>query len=235
MASSSSVFQPSRSAYRRYIRSRSPANSADSSPPSPALTSRITSRSSSGSRGMSSWRSVSSAAACGRARARAARRRSPRPRPQLRAASTSSGAAFQAWYAATSARARRTAAQLAPRRVGVVPCTAGSASWPRARRAPRRSSGRLEHARPCGVRCRWCAVRAATLRTKTQRRARDHRGSGPALGKLLARRVLLAVARLEPGHAATGVEDLLLARVERVAGAADVGVDLAAGARCCAS
>src|SRR5690606_19351032 len=38
---------------------------------------------------------------------------------------------------------------------------------------------------------------------------------------------LLAVARLEPGHAAAGVHDLLLARVERVAGAADVGADLA--------
>src|SRR5699024_1076928 len=39
----------------------------------------------------------------------------------------------------------------------------------------------------------------------------------------------LAVPLLEPGDAATGVQDLLLARVERVAGAADVSVDLAAG------
>src|SRR5690606_3023973 len=38
---------------------------------------------------------------------------------------------------------------------------------------------------------------------------------------------LLAVAGLEAGHTATGVEDLLLARVERVAGAAHVGADLA--------
>ena len=55
-----SVFQPRRSAYRWYIRSRSPANSADSSPPSPALTSRMMSRSSFGSRGTSSLRSRSS-------------------------------------------------------------------------------------------------------------------------------------------------------------------------------
>src|SRR5665809_127061 len=39
---------------------------------------------------------------------------------------------------------------------------------------------------------------------------------------------LLAVARLEAGDAATGVEDLLLAGVERVALRADVGRDLAA-------
>ena len=53
-ASRTSVFQPRRSAYRVYIRSRSPANSADSSPPSPALISRMASLSSSGSRGTSS-------------------------------------------------------------------------------------------------------------------------------------------------------------------------------------
>src|SRR5215213_1578921 len=48
----------------------------------------------------------------------------------------------------------------------------------------------------------------------------------PAPEVLLGRRgVLLAVAGLEPGHAAAGVHDLLLARVERVAVAADVGVD----------
>src|SRR5690348_10236817 len=37
--------------------------------------------------------------------------------------------------------------------------------------------------------------------------------------------LLLAEAALEPGHAAAGVEDLLLARIERVAAGADVGVD----------
>src|SRR6202000_1890981 len=50
-----------------------------------------------------------------------------------------------------------------------------------------------------------------------------------AAGGLLAAaaRGLLAEAALEPGDAATGVQDLLLARVERVASRADVGVDLA--------
>src|ERR1700684_1232051 len=38
-------------------------------------------------------------------------------------------------------------------------------------------------------------------------------------------RGLLAEPALEPGHAAAGVEDLLLAGVERVAARADVGVD----------
>src|SRR5674476_1317392 len=37
-----------------------------------------------------------------------------------------------------------------------------------------------------------------------------------------------AVAALEPSDATAGVEDLLLARVERVAGSADLSVDLAA-------
>src|SRR4051812_49921522 len=51
--------------------------------------------------------------------------------------------------------------------------------------------------------------------------ARPLRGSGAARSLLLA----LAEALLEPGHAAAGVEDLLLAGVEGVALAADVGVD----------
>src|SRR6201996_5780567 len=42
-------------------------------------------------------------------------------------------------------------------------------------------------------------------------------------------RGLLAEAALEPGDAATGVQNLLLAGVERVASRADVGVDLAVG------
>src|ERR1700722_5687579 len=44
-----------------------------------------------------------------------------------------------------------------------------------------------------------------------------------------ARNLALAEAGLEPGHAAAGVEDLLLARVERVAGRAHIGANLAAG------
>src|SRR4051812_10492011 len=49
-------------------------------------------------------------------------------------------------------------------------------------------------------------------------------GPSGRIDGLLAGR-LLAVALLEARHAAAGVEDLLLARVERVAVAADVGVD----------
>ena len=56
MASSTSVFQPRRSAYRVYIRSRSPANSADSSPPSPDLISSRASLESAASRGTSRCR-----------------------------------------------------------------------------------------------------------------------------------------------------------------------------------
>src|SRR4051795_117021 len=52
-------------------------------------------------------------------------------------------------------------------------------------------------------------------------------GPSGRIDGLLAGR-LLAVALLEARHATAGVEDLLLARVERVAVAADVGVDRAA-------
>ena len=58
-----SVDHPRFSAYRVYIRSRSPAKSAASSPPAPALISMIVSRASSGSRGISAVRSFSSS--CG--------------------------------------------------------------------------------------------------------------------------------------------------------------------------
>src|SRR5580698_6557514 len=48
---------------------------------------------------------------------------------------------------------------------------------------------------------------------------------------LLGLATLLAEAALEPGDPATGVQDLLLAGVERVAVGADVGVDLAVRGR----
>src|SRR5262249_43841637 len=48
-------------------------------------------------------------------------------------------------------------------------------------------------------------------------------GAGPLL--------LLGVTLLEPGHSAAGVEDLLLAGVERVAGRADIGAKLAFAGR----
>jgi hypothetical protein len=59
---------------------------------------------------------------------------------------------------------------------------------------------------------------------RTRQRRPPPSGTGAAVQLLGA----LAEALLEPGHAATGVEDLLLARVERVAGGADLGADLAA-------
>ena len=46
------AFHPRFSANRKYMRTKSPANNADSSPPSPDLTSTITSLLSSGSRGI---------------------------------------------------------------------------------------------------------------------------------------------------------------------------------------
>ena len=84
MASRTSVDQPRRSAYRVYMRSRSPANSADSSPPSPDLTSSSTSLPSEGSRGTSRWRSRSSAVGAGAARAARPRRRTTGPRRPAR-------------------------------------------------------------------------------------------------------------------------------------------------------
>src|SRR5690606_23253064 len=55
----------------------------------------------------------------------------------------------------------------------------------------------------------------------------ENRARAGVTGELLALALLrpLAETRLEPRHPATGVEDLLLTRVERVAGGADVGVD----------
>src|SRR5262249_22642310 len=80
---------------------------------------------------------------------------------------------------------------------------------------------------------RRCAARAAlvpfllglpsTAETTALGRLR-HPGTVTWL-KLLAARGLLAELPLEPGDPATGVQDLLLAGVERVAVGADVGVD----------
>ncbi|ALM38576.1 hypothetical protein SFR_1961 [Streptomyces sp. FR-008] len=59
--------------------------------------------------------------------------------------------------------------------------------------------------------------------------ARGGRPEDRRSGSLLLGAGSLAEAGLEAGHAATGVEDLLLARVERVALGADIGADGAAG------
>ena len=61
MVSITSTFQPCFSAKREYIRNKSPAKIADSSPPAPALISIITSRSSFGSRGSNNSSSLSAA------------------------------------------------------------------------------------------------------------------------------------------------------------------------------
>ena len=85
-----SVRQPWRSQKRRYMRARSPANSADSSPPVPARISRKALRSSSGSRGSS----AACSSACRRCHVGLRRRRSPRC--AISAISGSLGAASRA-------------------------------------------------------------------------------------------------------------------------------------------
>src|SRR6202041_1078579 len=85
-----------------------------------------------------------------------------------------------------------------------------------------------------------CSLTRSASRSNTERTFRKdsrHSGAGARetdpgsagllLGGLLARG--LAEALLEPRDATAGVQDLLLARVERVAVRADVGVDRAAG------
>src|SRR4051812_14265948 len=57
-------------------------------------------------------------------------------------------------------------------------------------------------------------------------KCRFHRSAGETcIAQELLLDLLLGVAGLEAGHAAAGVEDLLLARVEGVAVGADLGVD----------
>src|ERR1700722_8928521 len=82
---------------------------------------------------------------------------------------------------------------------------------------------------PCGYCTRRPENRGRRLRPCKAPVCRRHTG---ASGKLLlaglagsALDLALAEAGLEAGHAAAGVEDLLLARVERVAIRAHVGVD----------
>ena len=95
---------------------------------------------------------------------------------------------------------------------------------------------RLEHrSSSCLTPC------AAGLKSRAPTHALE--GTGRRVGEATGRRRpcrrpssvgLLGVAGLEPGHAAAGVEDLLLARVERVALRADVGADACRSSRCCA-
>src|SRR6478736_5075717 len=193
------VRQPRCSAYRRYIRSRSPAKRADSSPPSPALTSRMTSRSSSGSRGTSIRRRCSSASA---------RRVS---REGTSAAKDSATAGASAAYRLFSVRTR----SWSPWTAGSASCCSSSAYSSRIDWTDSSTAGPSAQGRSGDGRIR--RTPAPDDRSRGSRRAGDLLGG------------LLAVTGLEPGHAATGVEDLLLAGVERVALRADVGRDLAGG------
>ena len=127
VASRISVDQPRVSAYRVYMRSRSPANSADSSPPSPDLISSSTSLPSEGSRGISSWRSRSSAVCRARVSSSASRANDSSSPASSRAASRSP----PSWT--HSSCARRTALSSAYRCPSLrasdwSECTEGSAS-----------------------------------------------------------------------------------------------------------
>src|SRR5664280_2403500 len=212
-----------RQAYRRYIRSRSPANNADSSPPSPALTSRMMSRSSSGSRGTSSRRSLSSAAASTASSAGSSSANALSWVASSRAAATSSRAACQAWYAATvdaSAAYRLFSLRTSPWSWW----TAGSASC-----ASRSAYSCTNVAADSSI---W----VPSVNGFQQEPANSNAGPTTiTVGDRRARKLLvdllvdlLAITRLEAGDAATGVEDLLLAGVERVALRAHVRGDLAA-------
>ncbi len=101
LRSSSSVFHPFEAAYCRYIRSRSAANRALSAPPSPCLISMITSRASSGSRGIRSRRSRSWVSARRSSRAGTSSAKASSSRARSRAATRSSDAATHASWAAT--------------------------------------------------------------------------------------------------------------------------------------
>src|SRR3954447_6656628 len=108
-------------------------------------------------------------------------------------------------------------------------CTCGSANRASTSRCSAASAATASSTAPPWRRTSDRTSRVGQKRTggnSTMPVPRDLRA--PASEGLLGRRgVLLAVARLEPGHAATGVHELLLAGVEGVALAAHVSVDLA--------
>ena len=209
------------------MRSRSPANSADSSPPSPDFTSRTTSSRRAGRAARAARHSrVSSVRTCAASSSASAANAESSP--------ASSRAAARSPAAARSSRRRRRPGRA--RRSGGRAC--GRAPGRRARRG-RRGALQLRVLREQRVERRLVrsslppALLSSIGRPDTRTaptgvaRGRRRRGATSWLGGALA------VPRLEPGHTAAGVDDPLLARVERVAGGADLDGDVAAGLRCC--
>ena len=128
-------------------------------------------------------------------------------------------------------RARRSAGRASGPRAWSA-WIAGSARRARARRARRAALDGFEHAGSVSSALIDLRQDNGADRMEEVGAVGDLLRSGlGAVGRYLSAVCLLAVARLEPGHAATGVEDLLLAGVERVAVRADVGVDVAARRR----
>src|SRR5205823_8195588 len=211
--SRTSVTQPRRSAYRRYIRSRSPANSADSSPPSPALISRITSLPSSGSRGASSSASLSSSTGRRSSNAAASAPNDASSAASSRAAARSSRArpstAAALWIAVSSAKRRPTR-----RAVAWSAWMAGSAS--RASSAAYSSSSVLRRSSLMGF--------LREMRNGARPPAMG-RGQAPDMALLGLLGLCLGVLLLELGDPAGGVEHALLSGVERVARVARLDVD----------
>src|SRR5436305_150531 len=211
-ASSTSVTQPRLSAYRRYMRSRSPANSADSSPPSPALISRMTSLPSSGSRGASNSASFSSMAGS-------------------RSASTAVPAANAGSSAASSRAATR------PSRACASSAAALAIGVSSAKRRPTRRAtawsawiaGSASRASSSAYSSSSVLSRSSLIPFSLRERHPPPAGPGrvPSRALLGLLRLGLGVLLLELRDPAGGVEHALLAGVERVAGVTGLYVDLA--------
>ena len=183
------------------------------------------------------------AAGCSRSSA-VARRRPAAPRPRRRRSASSAASSrgrldVVAELPPVGARAVTIARQLG---VALVE-RAWPARWSAwiAGSASRRSSSAcsatqcldgLEH-RALLRWARWLRRAPDRRRTPAPRTARPASEQATWRRRRLLGCGLLGVAGLEAGDAAAGVEDLLLAGVERVAVRAHVGVDRAARRRCC--
>src|SRR6476661_2947237 len=179
----------------------------------------MTSRSSSGSRGTSIRRRCSSASARRTSREGTSSANDSSSTASSRAAPRASPAAVHSRAAATVG-ARAAYRLFSVRTRSWSPWTAGSASCC----SSSAYSSRIDwtDSSTAGPSAQGRSGDGRIRRTPApDDRSRGSRRAGDLLGGLLA------VTGLEPGHAATGVEDLLLARVERVALRAHVGGDLA--------